>query len=144
MNKRAIEVFGQVIRVMEGVKDSEFNMDYWRCRSVGCVLGHCSLDSWFNEEGFIWCYADLRPAFKGFEDLGVEYAFQRLLGTEVSTNSIFSYLFFRSGYSYEVQLSREVVLERLNMVLAVLKDEGIDSSIPSWVVENLIQLRDAQ
>jgi hypothetical protein len=145
MNKRAIEVFGQVVRVLEGVKDSEFKMGVWLCGSVGCVLGHCSLDSWFNEQGF---YFDggrgrtSRPAFKGFEDMDVTDAFQKLLGTEVSTNSIFSYLFFRSGYSYYIQPTREVVLERLNMVLAVLKDEGIDSSIPTWVVKNLIQLRD--
>lgn len=141
MNKRAIEVFGQVIRVVEGVKDSEFNIDFWRCGAVGCVLGHCSLDSWFNKEGFYWCEVGQRPAFRGFEDFGIEYTLSLLLGYKGGDlHFLINHLFFKSGYDPLVGCSREIVLKRLNDVLTVLK--GGEALFPSWVLGTLIKLRD--
>lgn len=60
---KTCQVLGEMIRVMEGLRNSQFNIDSWRssCGSTACVLGWCAQDEWFNEQGFFWDAVNKRP-----------------------------------------------------------------------------------
>jgi hypothetical protein len=56
-----VERWEQVLRVLEGLtpheREKHFFMGIWgqetACGTVACAAGHCALDPWFRERGFI-------------------------------------------------------------------------------------------
>jgi len=57
-----VERIDNALRVMRSVRDEDFQINAW----PRCVLGHCALDTWFNDNGFGFRYASGRiPAFDG-------------------------------------------------------------------------------
>lgn len=52
-----IERLEQVIRVLENVKDAEFNLDCWRidksCGTTACAVGWAMCNPWFNARGLV-------------------------------------------------------------------------------------------
>lgn len=136
---KTCQVLGEMIRVMEGLRNSQFNIDSWRssCGSTACVLGWCAQDEWFNEQGFFWDAINKRPGliadnhkFHGLEAFsymicGNEWIYE----DEWTYEDVGSYLFMESSYPHnkdwsEVFASREDVIKRLKMTLNYLR--GLD------------------
>ena len=146
-NKRAIQVFGEVVRVLEGVKESEFNIDIWRCGSVGCVLGHCSLDSWFNKQGLIWDDKELRPCLEQDRSISGMYAFKELI-TMVSWKhtSMCSWIFFKSDYPIKIDepniVTKEEVLARVKAIVLFLETGEVAEALSGRLLPELSLLKD--
>jgi len=128
---RTCQVLGEMIRVMEGLKDSQFNIDSWRssCGSTACVLGWCAQDEWFNGQGFFWDTVNKRPGLvaDNHNFRGLEAFSYMICGNEWTYEDVGSYLFMESSYPHnkdwsEVYASREQVIERLRMVLRYLEN----------------------
>lgn len=66
LSKKTVERLEQVIRVLQGVKQKQFDMRVWKhensCGTVACAVGHCMTDPWFNKRG-------LRVGFIRFTDM---------------------------------------------------------------------------
>lgn len=49
------EAFSNLLRVLETIPDKQFNLRNWMvthgCNTVGCAIGWCAVDPWFNEHG---------------------------------------------------------------------------------------------
>lgn len=127
---RTCEVLGEMIRVMEGLKNSQFNIDSWRssCGTTACVLGWCSVDPWFNEQGFYWDAVNKRPGLVADDHnfRGVE-AFSYMIGrNEWEYEDLGCWLFMESSYRHnedwsEVYASKDDVIKRLKMTLSYLQ-----------------------
>lgn len=52
-NSHTVLVLQQVLRVLENITESAFDLRSWRhpCGTTACVIGHCAQDKWFNEQG---------------------------------------------------------------------------------------------
>lgn len=146
-NKRAIQVFGEVVRVLEGVKESEFNIDIWRCGAVGCVLGHCSMDSWFNKQGLIWDDKELRPCLEKDRSVAGKYAFKELI-TMVTWKhtAMCSWIFFKSNYPIKFDglniVTKEEVLARVKAIVLFLETGEVAEALSGYLVGELSLLKD--
>ena len=130
---KTCQLLREMIRVMEGLRDSQFNIDSWRshCGSTACVLGWWAQDEWFNSQGFFWEATGKRPGLIAdnhkFHGLG---AFSYMIcRNEYEYEDVGSYLFMESSYPHnkdwsEVFASRQDVIKRLKMTLNYLR--GLD------------------
>lgn len=127
---RTCQVLGEMIRVMEGLKDSQFNIDSWRssCGSTACVLGWCAVDEWFNSQGFHWDAFNKRPCLHADNHnfRGLEAFSYMICGNEYEYEDVGSYLFMESSYPHNkdwsvVYASRDDVIGRLKMTLNYLQ-----------------------
>jgi hypothetical protein len=93
-----IERLKQAVRVMEGLSEAErsnFTLHAWAVRTpagiCACIAGHCGLDPWFQERGFITTIED--------ESEGMGKV------------SMFPEMFFGTTDPFYPQLYRDVLLE---------------------------------
>ena len=146
---KTCQVLGEMIRVMEGLRDSQFNINSWRshCGSTACVLGWCSVDPWFNEQGFFWDAAGKRPGLiaDNHKFHGLEAFSYMICGNEYEYEDVGSYLFMESSYVHnkdwcEVYASREDVIGRLKMTLNYLRgwDEPQMNSMIAMLLDRII------
>lgn len=49
------EKFQQIVRVMNTLNPSQFDIQVWHhssnCGTVACIAGHCAMDPWFIDQG---------------------------------------------------------------------------------------------
>jgi hypothetical protein len=100
-NKKYIERFEQLIRVLRGLSPHErrkhFNMRNWgietECGTTACAAGFCGLDPWFRRRGFRLAKTDADSSLRvietknhlGWDALHDYFGYDATIGADIWT-----------------------------------------------------------
>ena len=107
----------QALRVLESITDEQFDIDDYlcktSCKTVGCAVGWCALDPWFNEQGFHMSENWNFPIYKYYGHNGSIYAFFRI------SSNVATAIFFRAGYTNRLtfKVTRQMVMDKIKNAL---------------------------
>lgn len=113
-NAKLLERWKNVERVLKGLSKHErtrhWRMDTWgmptACGTSCCAAGHCSLDPWFQEQGFKGEVVDIGKDWKGRPTLVFQINGNRFRSINAVVHRFFgkkhaNEIFFNTGVSYD-------------------------------------------